>query len=199
MKLTEEQIIRWLDDELSAAEKSEVEAIASADPELRAWKASDSELKATLQDRFAAEEELPFPELFHHQLGNRIEAEQARKGSWKRWFAKGHPLTMVGLPWAVATASLLLLAVFVFSDQHREKLMPVPNFASATTYSPDPEVSAETYFSPAANATVIVLDGWEPLEEEEIAVSRRPYGSEESARAIRGFDRDELAILSAPY
>ncbi|MEM6911390.1 MAG: hypothetical protein AAF555_07375 [Verrucomicrobiota bacterium] len=199
MRLTEEQMVRWLDGELSDSERAAVEALASADPELQAWKQSDDELRSALRERFSASEEPAYPDLFQHQLRRRLEEEATRPRGWKQWFQRVHPFTLLGLPWAVAAASLMLLAVFVFSDQHREKMPVLSSVAAASAYSPVPGISAEAFFSPTANATVIVLDGWEPLEEEELAGLEFLFDEAEGGPPSESEALDELAVLSLPY
>ena len=68
----ESQIVRWLDGEMTASERSAFDAILSQDPELRAEMDSLSQLGETLRKNLPVERELPHADFFNSQIQVRI-------------------------------------------------------------------------------------------------------------------------------
>ena len=155
----ENQIVRWLDGEMDAAEKAAFEAHLSADSALRAEVESLGRLGDVLRKNIPADREVPHGDFFNSQIQVRIaqeEMDRAREsrtraagGGWLDWFRT---------PWfsAAATAAVALLAFAIWQNRGAS---PSGSSVVLSTYAPNPDVQARAFHSDDAEATVLMLDG----------------------------------------
>jgi negative regulator of sigma E activity len=171
----ETQIVRWLDGEMDASEKSAFDAMLAQDPELRAEMESLSQLGDTLRKNLPIERDLPHADFFNSQIQVRIsqeEMQQAREESRtpvrRSWFSGFR------LPWVLATAAAVVALVAVtFRPGGAEQASFV-----LSSYAPNPSVQARTFHSDEANATVLMLDGLTALPPDRKIVGHQVFRSE---------------------
>jgi len=151
-------LIRWLDDEMTAAERAQFESAMKNDPELAAEAASMRQLSASLREHLPSEMPVPHADFFNSQITLRIaqmaaddEKPQIQATSWLDWFRA---------PWLAATAAAACaVAGFLFMQNSPD----ISHTAILSSYTPNPSVKAQVSYSDAAQATVLTLDGLEAI------------------------------------
>ena len=156
-------LIRWLDGEMSPAERAAFETTLQNDPQLAAEAADMQKLSLSLKEHLPAELPVPHADFFNSQIQVRIaqlELDDARAASQRGESAISRFMQWLRTPWFFgAAATALLVAGFAWLQI---------GAASGTTeilssYTPNPAVHAETYHSSEAQATVLMLEGLEPI------------------------------------
>ena len=174
----ETQIVRFLDGEMDAAEKSAFEARLAADTELCAEIESLSRLSTTLRKNIPAERAVPHADFFNSQIQVRIAQEEidrarastapAATGGWLDWLRS---------PWLAATATAVV-AVMVFTMWQNRGVPSSESSLVLSTYAPNPSVQARAFHSDEAQATVLMLDGLATLPADRKIVGQTVYRSE---------------------
>jgi hypothetical protein len=162
----EELLTRWIDDDLFGQELIDFEATIADDREMYdAMREEAKGLGNMMRANFASSVEPPYPDFFNSQIQKHIRdgmdeklPEKASIGSqiWS-WFRS--PFTL-----AAAAAVALLLT---FNRQQDESHTLV-----SSTFSPNPNVVATSFFSEDANATVIVLEGLDAIPDDREIVGK---------------------------
>ncbi len=153
--------MRWLDQEMPAAERAAFEQRLQSDPALRAEVDSARQLSEMLKNGLPAEMPVPHADFFNSQIQVRLAQmdldEQratpaSRRGTWLEWLRS---------PWLFGAAAAAAIAVLLLADRGS------PPSASDTlvmsTYAPNPKVMVNAYHSDEADATVLMLDGLDEL------------------------------------
>ena len=154
-------LARWLDNELSPAERTRFEAMMAADPALREEAESMKKLGDAIRANVTFEREVPHADFFNSQIQEAIAAEQlaqARKetrstgaATWLDWLRA---------PWALAgAAAALALGLFLLRSEG-------PRTQILSLYAPNSSVQASVSYNEAAEATVLTLDGLEAIPAE---------------------------------
>lgn len=159
-------LIRWLDGEMTAAERASFEERLKQDPAL----ARDAEelraLSAGIRAHLPAEMPVPHADFFNSQIQVRIaqmESEESRAkqsaapgwGAWVQWLRQ---------PWAAAACAA---AVVVISFMVSRPGVEVSRESSIlSSYTPNAKVHARTFHDNAAEATVLMLEGLEAVPAE---------------------------------
>ena len=191
--LEEQELTRWLDGEMTAAELASFEARLASDPALRLEAEAMRQLCADVKAYFPVVADVPHPDFFNNQVMERIsELERAdRRQESKRspWFAW---LTRPWLALAGAAAVLLIVGHFVFSDD----MDPENATTLLNTYAPDNEIQTRTYHSKDANATILELDGLEEIPEDSNVVGFKASRSESirNVAQAKAFSRGDKAL-----
>ena len=174
----ENEIVRFLDGEMDAAEKTAFEAQITANPELRAEIESLGRLSSTIRKNIPAEREVPHPDFFNSQIQVRIAQESmdrareskapATSTGWLDWLRS---------PWfaAAATAAVALVAFTIWENRG---LSPSESSMVLSTYVPNPDVQARAFHSDEAQATVLMLDGLTSLPADRKIVGHSVHHSE---------------------
>lgn len=171
----ENQIVRWLDGEMSAAEKSAFEALLAADPDLQAELDSMSRLGETLRQHLPIERPLPHADFFNSQIQVRIAQEELdRKRDLERKPEARSWLSWLTSPRFAFATALAVLAVAFFQWQTE----PSSSTTVFSSYAPNPDVQARTFHSEEANATVIMLDGLNSLPADRKIVGHHVHRTE---------------------
>jgi len=168
--IEEQELTRWLDGELNAAECAAFEARLQNDPALRAEADAMRQLCADVKAHFPKMVDVPHPDFFNSQIMERIgeldradRRQEAKKSPWLGWLQR---------PWLVlagATAVLLIVGYAVMRDD-----IDTDNATTLlNTYAPDTEIQPHTYHSNDANATVLELDGLEDIPSDSNVVGFR--------------------------
>lgn len=162
MTREEELITRWIDGELGTEEETEFNKLYKLKSDYYDALIEDSKLsQELLRSTFDAEKEVPYGDFFNHQIRKKIHEDNSNASSstgvlfdmltWLR-----SPFT-----WAAAVCFIALIVIGPQSGVTTE------NNSIVSTYSPDPSVSiVSAEFNEQANATVIVLEGLEPVPDE---------------------------------
>ncbi|MEM7385195.1 MAG: hypothetical protein AAF514_09650 [Verrucomicrobiota bacterium] len=167
MKPSEEQWNRLVDGELKPAEKSELEAAFS--PEEREEARLAGLIQQDLKSLFPTEAEPPSPDFFNHRVQRAIDeaslptASRAPATSGSSWLLEWlHPGRLLPLAGALVLGACLVK--FGVIGDGREAGSQV-----LFAYTPDESVVASSdYFGGEVNATVIRLEGVEPLDSMEL-------------------------------
>lgn len=155
-------LIRWLDGEMSAADRGRFEARLAADPALKAEADMMQRLSADLRTHLPAEMPVPYGDFFNNQIQVRLAQDENQQLS-PRATPKGW-LGWVRLPWLAPVALAALVAV--------AGLMTLPKGGAPagggdtfvhSIYVPNAGVQASSYHSADARATVLMLDGLEEM------------------------------------
>jgi len=174
-------LIRWLDGEMTADERRTFEATLQNDPELAAEAESMRQLSESLKTHLPAEMPVPHADFFNSQIQVRIaqmdldEAREREKAaastaSWFPW------LRMPWLAGAAAAAAAFAIAGLVWTQNSSSGTSTI-----ASTYTPNPAVHAQVFHSSDAQATVLMLDGLEPVPAEKKIVGFRVHRAESDA------------------
>ena len=152
--------MRWLDGEMTAAEREVFERQLAGDPALRAEVETARQLSGMLKRELPAEMDMPHADFFNSQIQVRLaqmEAEErrntsaAKKTAWLDWLRS---------PW-LAGAAAAVIAVLLLRPGGEQ--IPASETVVMRSYAPDPDVVVSSYHSSAAAATVLVLEGLEEL------------------------------------
>ncbi|MCB1208195.1 MAG: hypothetical protein KDK97_02650, partial [Verrucomicrobiales bacterium] len=153
-------LIRWLDDEMTAAERTAFEARLAADPVLKAEAEEMRQISLSVRSHLPKEMPVPHPDFFNSQIQVRIEqmeledrrasARPAAAGSifsslWMRLLAPVAAIAMVAVGWMTLRTSTASGSVVV------------------SVYAPDPKVQATAVENVDAQATVLLLEGLEAM------------------------------------
>ena len=174
----ENQIVRWLDGEMDAAEKSDFETRLASDPVLRAEIESLSQLGDVLRKNIPADREVPHADFFNSQIQVRIAQEEMdrRRASVAPAESIGWP-GWLRTPWFSAAATAIV-ALFAFALWQNRGVVSSDSSLVLSTYAPNPAVQARAFHSDEAQATVLMLDGLADLPADRKIVGQSVYRSE---------------------
>lgn len=150
---------RWLDGEMNATERAQFEAALKNDPELAAEAESMRQLSASLREHLPADMPVPHADFFNSQIQVRIaqlEADDARAQRGAKSTAGW--LSWLRMPWLTAAAAVVVAGV---AWLHFDRSGGVSTIAS--TYAPNPAVTTQVFHSSEAHATVLMLEGLDPV------------------------------------
>ena len=166
-------LARWLDNELSPAERTRFEAMLAADPALREEAESMKQLGEALRANVKFERDVPHADFFNSQIQEAIAADQraqarskaatAGAASWLDWLRS--PLTLAG------AAAVLVFGFFLLRHEG-------PRTQILSLYAPNATVHVDVSYNDAANATVLMLDGLEAIPAERNVAGLHVHHSE---------------------
>lgn len=197
MKTPEEQnekLTRWLDDAMNDAERAAFEAEMSSNPILRAEADDLQQLGGLLRSNVTTEKPLPHADFFNSQIQERI-AELQRSDERAQSQSRGAAswLSWLRTPWAIAAATAMVALGFFLSNFKDDK----PQTLVLGLYTPNPSVHATSYHSSEADATVLMLDGLDPIpENKEITAVNVDHSETDSQMAATTlYDADGKILL----
>jgi len=162
----EELVHRWVDGDLDPAEETRIEGLLANDPHLRDEADSLNSLRESLRSEFPAEQEPPYPDFFNSQIQRLIvEDEQTTTAPTQSPAETKSAFSWFALPWGIAAAALAGVAFMGLSRPSADGTGSLASAAAvgatvvSTTYTPMIGVTADTFFSDEADATVIRLAG----------------------------------------
>lgn len=151
----EENLIRWLDGEMDAAEKARFEARLQAEPALNAEAMKMKQLTGMLKEHLPQPGDIPNPDFFNAQIQRSIEEmRQTERRVAKPELEHRGVLGWLRMPWLIAGASAVIALFAVMSPRSSGGSSEI-----VRTYAPDPSVQVRVVAAPEANATVLMLDG----------------------------------------
>ncbi|HYF36363.1 MAG TPA: hypothetical protein VD994_13800 [Prosthecobacter sp.] len=152
-------LIRWLDGEMSSAEREHFAARLESDPVLKAEAEAMRQLGETLRAHLPTEMPVPHADFFNSQIQVRLAQEEGQQRSastnrtgWAAWFR------LPGFATALTAAAAVVIAGVMIWQQGEKGESVV-----LSTYTPNPGVQARTYHSQEAQATVLMLEGLEEM------------------------------------
>ncbi len=193
----EEMLTQWIDGELDDAEVAE---LLEAHPEWKDAKAEAQRVGNLLRSEMKAEEAVPYPDFFNHQIRKRIleEEEEAatEPAGWKEQAALFPWFTRFRLISGTAFVALLVGFVAMVATS------PTGHTEIVSTYTPNPGVTASMEYSDSAKAMVIRLDGLDeiPATQEVAGFRVKSYQPDIDARALTLEPADgagQMLVLSA--
>lgn len=156
------RVTRWIDGELT---DDDVRDLLEQHPELLDQKRELLENGELLRQQLPGDEEIPHSDFFNHRIQQRIEEDEAWEESTP---AQMFPI-FERMKWT-ALAMAIVLVVLVcgigmgwfggkdgYAPNGRSKIVSV--------YTPDPDHAATVVWSKEAEATVMTIDGLEPISE----------------------------------
>lgn len=186
----EELIVRWMDDDvLTSTENEELTQILEAEPELKALRDENLQVRKELQAEFGQPGDVPYGDFFQTKL------EQAIRDSDKEDVtpaAKSSSSWRESLRWWLAPVAVGAMAV-AFLAGTRVGKAPVENRLVVKSaeerllvYTPEGGVSSTIVNADAEGTSVIVLDGLQPIPDSHdlMASSKRNPDSLGATRLI---------------
>lgn len=153
----ENQVARWLDEEMQPAEREAFASRLKDHESLKADLESLQKLRDALRTNIPAGREVPHADFFNAEIQTRISREpthdtgartrRVQAPGWRDWLR---------LPWLAATAAAVILGVLIWQTR-----TPGPANTSLilSSYVPNPGIHAQVIQLPDAGAVVLVLDG----------------------------------------
>ncbi len=157
-----EKLTRWLDGAMNDAERAAFETEMADNPVLRAEADDLQQLGGLLRSHVVTEKTMPHADFFNSQIQERIaelhrsearaKSQPSGAAAWLDWLRK---------PWAIAAATAMVAFGFFLTHFTEDK----PQTIVLGLYTPNPSVRATSYHSSEADATVLMLDGLDPIPE----------------------------------
>jgi anti-sigma factor RsiW len=190
-------LLRWLDGEMSAAEKAAFESRLTADPALKAEAELMQRLSADLRTHLPAEMAVPYADFFNSQIQVRLAQEENQQlpapaaEGWFGWLRK---------PWltpAFAAAAIAMAALTMWQNGS-------PSVAADSLvhsiYVPNSAVQARAFHSAEAQATVLMLDGLEEMPADRkivgFNIGRSEVDEAVAATTLFGADGKAVAVMA---
>jgi anti-sigma factor RsiW len=188
-------LIRWLDGEMTAAERRAFEATLQNDPELAAEVESMRQLSESLKAHLPAEMPVPHADFFNSQIQVRIaqmEADDAREREKAAASTAGW-LSWLRMPWlAGAAAAAFAIAGLVWTQNGSSGRSTI-----LSTYTPNPSVKAQIIENAEAGATVIMLEGLAPIPADKKVAGFKVHHAESDAEVATTTLFDENGTVLA--
>jgi anti-sigma factor RsiW len=147
-------LIRWLDGEMTDAERASFSARLAADPDLKAEVEMMQRMSSDLRAHLPAEMTVPYGDFFNSQIQVRLAQEEPlipeARASWLDWFR---------LPTLITATAAVAIAGFMIM----QKGPAAGDSVVLSIYVPNASVQARTFHSNEAQATVLMLDGVEAI------------------------------------
>ena len=192
----ENQIVRWLDGEMDAAERAAFESALVANSQLEAEVRSLRQLSDAIRGNIPAEREVPHADFFNSQIQGRIAREEQVRADTAAEANAGW-LAWLRMPWLTAAAAALiaLVSVSIWRTGGGSGASQV-----ISSYAPNPEVQPRAFHSNDANATVLLLEGLPILPAEREVAGQRVHRSEndpQMAATTLFSERGEILMVVA--
>ncbi|MEQ1748494.1 MAG: hypothetical protein ABL974_03675 [Prosthecobacter sp.] len=145
---------RWLDGEMTDAERASFSTRLAADPDLKAEVEMMQRMSSDLRAHLPAEMTVPYGDFFNSQIQVRLAQEEPlipeARASWLDWFR---------LPTLITASAAVAIAGFMIM----QKGPAAGDSVVLSIYVPNASVHARTFHSDEAQATVLMLDGVEAI------------------------------------
>jgi anti-sigma-K factor RskA len=198
-------LIRFLDGEMSDAERASFQARMDADPMLKSEVQMMQRMSADLRTHLPAEMPVPYADFFNSQIQVRIAQEEpitlpSVRVSWFDW---------IRIPTLMTAAAAVAIGGFMVLQK---QTIQTGNSVVHSIYVPNPSVQARTFHSEDAQATVLILEGVEAMpadrkivgfhiersESDQEVATTTLYGEQGQIVAVMAKDaRNQPRLLSA--
>ena len=163
MTREEELITRWIDGELNGQDEADFKKLYDSNPDIfYSFKEDSGIYKQVFRDHYESEKEVPYGDFFNSQIKKKILEENGSTSTPSSFLSDMIQWIKSPFTWSAAALSFCLIVFFNIPSES--------GFSGGTivsTYSPDASVSiVSAEFNEEANATVIVLEGLEPVPNE---------------------------------
>jgi len=197
MKLPSENhdLIRWLDGEMTAAERATFDAQLKADPALAKEAEDMRTLSAGLRTHLPAEMKVPHADFFNSQIQVRIAQMEMDDARQKTASFFESLLALFRQPWLAATGAAALAVAGFFLL--RPAAVDTQHSLILSSYAPGRGVETSTYHDVAADATVLMLDGLDevPADRKISGISVHRSETEPEVAATTLFDAAGAPLL----
>lgn len=156
--LNEELMTRWIDGHLSPAEMQAVERALAAEPLLAREKDSAEKLGDLLRQHLPSSLEPASPEFFTSRIMEDIKGVPVVRSTTPAKARAGGLMSWLRQPWFAPLASAAVVAL-LFLATNQSPRAGSDALDVARVYAPDPNVTASSFYSEEAGATVIDLKG----------------------------------------
>ncbi|MEZ5386977.1 MAG: hypothetical protein R3F13_15825 [Prosthecobacter sp.] len=188
-------LIRWLDGEMTDAERAAFEGEMKADPALAKEAEEMRSLSASLRTHLPAEMKVPHADFFNSQIQMRIAQLEMEDSRQKPESSLESIFALFRQPWlAAASAVAVVVAGFLMigpggTDSEHSLIL--------SSYTPGRGVEASTYHDSAADATVLMLDGLDevPADRKISGISVHRSETEPEVAATTLFDAAGAPLL----
>ncbi len=147
-------LIRWLDGEMTDAERARFSTRLAADPDLKAEVEMMQRMSSDLRAHLPAEMTVPYGDFFNSQIQVRLAQEEPlipeARASWLDWLR---------LPTLITATAAVAIAGFMIM----QKGPAAGDSVVLSIYVPNASVHARNFHSDEAQATVLMLDGVEAI------------------------------------
>ena len=161
-QLNEDILTRWVDGQLTPQEAALAAGQAVNSPELLRDREATIQIGALLREHLPLSLEPPSPEFFTSGIMEIIRSESPAVPVKAAQTSRLHELLRAR--WFMPLASAAAVAVAFIAWNHRPTNAPSVQFAQ--TYTPDPKIIANSYFSEDAGATVIDLQNLDAVPDD---------------------------------
>jgi anti-sigma factor RsiW len=182
-------LIRWLDGEMTDAERVSFSARLDADPALKAEVGMMQRMSTDLRAHLPAEMPVPYGDFFNSQIQIRLSQDEPLipevRASWLDWFR---------LPTVITAAAAVIIAGFMIM----QKGPAAGDSVVHSFYVPNSSVQARTFHSKEAQATVLMLDGVEAMPADRKIVGyqiQRSETDQEVATTTLFGERGEVVLV----
>jgi len=163
MTREEELITRWIDGELNDQDETDFNKLYDSNPDIfDSFKEDSGKYKQVFRDHYESEKEVPYGDFFNSQIKKKILEENCSTSMPSSFLSDMIQWIKSPFTWSAVALSFCLIVFFNIPSES--------GFSGGTivsTYSPDASVSiVSAEFNEEANATVIVLEGLEPVPNE---------------------------------
>jgi len=163
MTREEELITRWIDGELNDQDETDFNKLYDSNPDIfDSFKEDAGIYKQVFRDHYESEKEVPYGDFFNSQIKKKILEENCSTSMPSSFLSDMIQWIKSPFTWSAVALSFCLIVFFNIPSES--------GFSGGTivsTYSPDASVSiVSAEFNEEANATVIVLEGLEPVPNE---------------------------------
>ena len=186
-------LIRWLDGEMTDAERVSFSARLDADPALKAEVGMMQRMSTDLRAHLPAEMPVPYGDFFNSQIQIRLSQDEPLipevRASWLDWFR---------LPTVITAAAAVIIAGFMIM----QKGPAAGDSVVHSFYVPNSSVQARTFHSKEAQATVLMLDGVEAMPADRKIVGyqiQRSETDQEVATTTLFGERGEVVLVVSKY
>ena len=165
----EELFTRWLDDKLSAEELREWETYLENHPELLEERTDYLSVRADLQKAIPADVEPPYPDFFNTHLERLIKEASRTEQPVEQ---KRGAINRLWLWWMApaATAAVVFAFLLGMKSARQDAMGVVDAAAGSEVYSPLTNVSTEVIVDKESDATLLVVEGLDPLTDTDLAI-----------------------------
>ena len=169
----EELLTRWMDDKLSGEELAELDPILSEYPELHEEREEYLRLQKELREAIPMEADPPYPDFFNSHLERQIrELDQAQEQAAPRRSVGALDRMKIWWMAPAGTAAVVMAFLLGMKSAQPDLENVMINATGSEVYSPLASVSTEVILDEDSEATLLVVEGLDPLSDNDLAIGQ---------------------------